>query len=371
MEFKWMDYEIPVQARALAAIIPLPDLTEWPTPRGKAEILLQTAAEVEHALMVQYLYAAYSLRDADEVTDPGQRQVLSSRTDTAWPQLLRGIAREEMGHLMTVQNLLLLLGLGPYFEREDFPPRKQLYPFPLHLERLSQRSLAKYVVAEAPVGALGIDDIVAVATQAAGAGINRVGVLYGLLGLVFCTADQVEAGATGDPDWDGFVCAVAAAAGQQAPPEAWHLGDDDFHPDSVAQQADPAAWLVGNLRVHRMTARPDAVQAIRDVCEQGAGPVNGGGVRQGEDTRSGAGAERPLSRAQRDVRSGQPVGDSPAASRCVRKPVPPNAWRGSSAGGPLDERATTGRRIRMPCERGRREFSADLNISRRSMGAPG
>jgi len=41
---------------------------------------------------------------------------------------------------MTVQNLLLALGLRPNLEREDFPPRKDLYPFALHLEPLTQRS---------------------------------------------------------------------------------------------------------------------------------------------------------------------------------------------------------------------------------------
>ncbi|MEJ7743434.1 MAG: ferritin-like domain-containing protein, partial [Nocardioidaceae bacterium] len=129
--------------------IQLPDLTALPSPLGKAEILLESAAEVEHALMVQYLYAAYSLKSGDEVTDPAQQAALDETSPDSWPQVLLGIAREEMGHLMTVQNLLLL-GLAPNLEREDFPPQKDLYPFALHLEPLSQRSLAKYVVAEAP-----------------------------------------------------------------------------------------------------------------------------------------------------------------------------------------------------------------------------
>ena len=47
--------------------VPLPDLSAYPTPRDKAKILLESAAEVEHALMVQYLYAAYSLKSKDQV----------------------------------------------------------------------------------------------------------------------------------------------------------------------------------------------------------------------------------------------------------------------------------------------------------------
>jgi hypothetical protein len=194
-DFDWISVEVRVSSesplRTLAVGLPeaaappeavtiqLPDLTRWPAPADKARVLLESAAEVEHALMVQYLYAAYSLKSSDEVQDPAQQAALDETSPDSWPHLLLGIAREEMGHLMTVQNLLLLLGLPPNLEREDFPPRKDLYPFSLHLEPLSQRSLAKYVVAEAPGNAGGIDDIVELARESAGAMINRVGVLYG------------------------------------------------------------------------------------------------------------------------------------------------------------------------------------------------
>ncbi|MDQ3851061.1 MAG: ferritin-like protein [Actinomycetota bacterium] len=264
----------PTEARAPDTVtVAIPDLSAFASPLAKAEILLQSAAEVEHALMVQYLYATYSLKVPREVTDAAQKAVLNESSAKGWPQVLLGIAREEMGHLMTVQNMLLLLGLAPNFEREDFPPRKDLYPFALHLEPLSQQSLAKYVVAEAPSGAADIDDIVVLASETAHATINRVGVLYGLLGLVLATEDQVEPGASGDPEWDAIVRGLAAAAHQQAPPDAWHLADGDFHPESLARQADPQDWQVADLRVHRMADRAAAVQAIRDIGEQGEGPT--------------------------------------------------------------------------------------------------
>jgi hypothetical protein len=269
--FEWSEFEVPSLAGAVT--VSLPDLTPWPTPIAKAQVLLESAAEVEHALMVQYLYAAFSLKTSKEVTDPAQKAVLSESSPRAWPASLLSIAREEMGHLMTVQNLLLLLGLAPNFEREDFPPRKDLYPFALHLEPLTQRSLAKYVVAEAPSDAEGIDDVLALATESAGATINHVGVLYGLLGLVFSTEDQVKTGASGDAEWDGIVRQLSAAAYQQAPASSWHLADADFHSDSVAQQADPDDWQVSHLRVHRTADRAQAVQALRDIGEQGEGPT--------------------------------------------------------------------------------------------------
>jgi hypothetical protein len=279
--FEWNEYEVPadaggtgaeqLEAAAASVTVAIPDLSAWPSPLAKAEILLQSAAEVEHALMVQYLYAAYSLKTQRDVTDPLQKAVLSETSPTAWPQVLSGIAREEMGHLMTVQNLLLLLGLPPNFEREDFPPRKDLYPFALHLEPLTRRALAKYVVAEAATDAAGIDDIIALATQSAEATINRVGVLYGLLGLVFTAAGDVTVG--GGDAWDAIVRRLAAAAYQQAPAEAWHLRDEDFHPDALSHQADPDDWQVAHLRVHVAADRTAALRAIRDVAEQGEGPT--------------------------------------------------------------------------------------------------
>ena len=44
-----------------------------------------------------------------------------------------------MGHLLTVQNLLSLLGGPPTFEREDYPWSSPYYPFPFCLEKLVAR----------------------------------------------------------------------------------------------------------------------------------------------------------------------------------------------------------------------------------------
>jgi len=115
----------------------LPDLSGFPTPREKAIRLLQTAAAVEHSLLVQYLYAGYSFSLPN-------RDILN-------------IAIEEMSHLMTVQNLLKLIGAEPDLSRQDFGPpagdEVRLFPFNLNLEPLTNVSLAKYVVAESPENA--------------------------------------------------------------------------------------------------------------------------------------------------------------------------------------------------------------------------
>ena len=103
---------------------------------------LRIAAEIEHALMVQYLYAAYSL--GGPMTDEHPHLV------RGWRDTLLTIAREEMGHLMTVQNLLLLMGGPVSFERHPHPWSSPFYPFEFNLDGLSLRSLASYVYAEMP-----------------------------------------------------------------------------------------------------------------------------------------------------------------------------------------------------------------------------
>jgi hypothetical protein len=102
--------------------------------------LLQVAAAIEHSLMVQYLYAAYS---ADVVIAAG------TFPDAAlWQQQLLTVAREEMGHLMTVQNALRLIGAAPNWKREDIPWDGPYYPFPMEFEPFTFIAIEKYVYAE-------------------------------------------------------------------------------------------------------------------------------------------------------------------------------------------------------------------------------
>src|SRR5215471_7791280 len=116
------------------------------TARLKAINLLQIAAEVEHALMAQYLYAAYSL---DEAFAQGEGET-TSKIDR-WKRDLRLIARQEMAHFVTVQNLLISLGAEVYVNRENnFSEHPDTYPFPVRFEKFNRNSLARYVATEAP-----------------------------------------------------------------------------------------------------------------------------------------------------------------------------------------------------------------------------
>src|ERR1700680_4789471 len=84
------------RARAIAPEtarqIELPPELSW---HDYAIFLLSMAAEIEHSLMVQYLYAAYSL-GGPQVPEEHRSKVLE------WQRVILGIAKEEMGHLVTV-----------------------------------------------------------------------------------------------------------------------------------------------------------------------------------------------------------------------------------------------------------------------------
>lgn len=156
-------------------------------PRDEAVFLLTAAAEIEHALMVQYLFAAYSVRVPATPPQSEPKKI---------QDVILQITREEMGHFITVQNLLHLIGGPLNFDREHLPYASELYPFRFKLEQLTLPSLAKYVVAESPkpLPADMTDDdqrlydetIVPAATQANdGEAIHHVGPIFARLEKLF------------------------------------------------------------------------------------------------------------------------------------------------------------------------------------------
>ena len=122
-----------------------PIIRDFADPVVELHRLLREASEVEHALMVQYLYAAFSLKPAYES--------LMGYGDANARDLL-GVAIQEMQHLAKVNQLLVVIGAAPCLLRQDFPNEPDIYPFELNLEPLSRQSVAKYVYTEAPASAL-------------------------------------------------------------------------------------------------------------------------------------------------------------------------------------------------------------------------
>jgi hypothetical protein len=162
---------VDAQRDALAATLAAIGWPRHPDPaatvKDEAEFLLQAAAEVEHQFIVQYLYAAFSLdRDRSTIADE-------------WFQHLDAIAKEEMGHLLTVQNLLTLLGRPGHFGRERSPAPEGT-PFPLSLQPFGLPFVSRFLVAESPIDAELPDDL-----GDRKATIDHVGVLYAMLYWLF------------------------------------------------------------------------------------------------------------------------------------------------------------------------------------------
>jgi len=177
---RWLSWSTPQPARSGAGATASaqdpftfpPSETNW---HDHAVMLLHIAAEIEHSLMVEYLFAAYTL-GGQQV--PQQHQVLVRR----WQEVILGIAKEEMGHLITVQNVLTLLGAPINLSRQDYSWTIDFYPFRFTLERLAPDTLATFVCAESPAKwtQASAPLIRRLAKVEARHAVNRVGILYGL-----------------------------------------------------------------------------------------------------------------------------------------------------------------------------------------------
>ena len=88
--------------------------------------MLCQAAEVEHGIMCQYLFAAFSLKQgADEGLTAGQLE-----TVTRWRRTVAHVATEEMLHLALVQNVLSAIGAAPHLTRPNLPAPRGTIPQP-------------------------------------------------------------------------------------------------------------------------------------------------------------------------------------------------------------------------------------------------
>jgi hypothetical protein len=234
-------------------VFPRPDEL---APRDWAVYLLRRAAQIEHALMVQYLFAAYSVRE--------QLPLGGGATTDDWYENLLQIAKEEMGHLLIVQNLLRLIGGPLCFDREEFPVASDLYPFPFQLERVTKDSLAKYVftemsakpLPETVISAAKRQEIEERARQAAGvasgAFINHVGTLYDTLLDVF--ENELREGPNGDFRTDRH---------------DYLAGKSQFsRTNDKTTDLDGTPNLTG-IKALAPTNQSDAVTALRIVGQQG------------------------------------------------------------------------------------------------------
>ncbi len=219
-----------------------------------AIFLLRVAAEIEHSLMVQYLFTAYSFGGPNV---PAQRQA----DVRAWQETILGIAKEEMAHLITIENLLTALGGPLNLNREDYPHGSAFYPFGFRLQPASLDSLATYVCAESPQE---WDDeeareIKARAQAEVGRPVNRVGMLYAK--LVALLRDQ-----TLIPE-EAF---DAGSVAFQASWDEWGRGYREGQRGREAMSALPQL-PAPELLIVEVGSRAAAIAALQQVAEQGEG----------------------------------------------------------------------------------------------------
>ena len=110
---------------------------------------LNEASEIEHGFMIQYIFAAMSMKKSIDEEISGEQQELIRK----WDSQILSVAREEMAHLGTVCNLLSAVGGAPHFRRPNFPQKAtQYYPFDFVLSRFSDESLYRFIRFELPKG---------------------------------------------------------------------------------------------------------------------------------------------------------------------------------------------------------------------------
>ncbi len=128
---------------------------------------LHEASEIEQQLMIQYLYAAFSMKKRpDERCSAAQYESVRR-----WGSTLLMVARQEMEHLALVNGLLTAIGADPYFGRENIPLQSRYYlgaglaaeraltaaaedvvpcDIPFVFERFNLATIGRFVCAESP-----------------------------------------------------------------------------------------------------------------------------------------------------------------------------------------------------------------------------
>jgi Ferritin-like len=110
---------------------------------------LEEASELEHGLMLQYMFAALSMKKRlDEGLTGAQQELVRD-----WESRILAVMREEMAHLGTVCNLLSAIGGAPRFGRPNFPQAaREYYPFSFMLLPFSDEALHRFIRFELPKG---------------------------------------------------------------------------------------------------------------------------------------------------------------------------------------------------------------------------
>jgi hypothetical protein len=211
--------------------------------------MLCSAAELEHALMCEYLFAAFTLKRS---TDEGLSEYQLGAVDR-WRQTLLMVAKQEMLHLAINCNLVNSLGASPHLSRPNLPQPAKHYPSGVRLALLpfGEQALRHFLYLERPEG------------------------------MDFDDADGLAA----------VDCAVPVMSEQEIAPHlqefatvghlyrsieagfrhlAEKMGEEQLFVGSASGQV--GGELFGWPQLRPVTCVDDVVQAIEAIVEQGEGP---------------------------------------------------------------------------------------------------
>ena len=131
------------------------------TTRAQLIDALRLAAELEHGLMCQYLFAAYSLKRYPYERWDGPEKKTEILTEAElecvrrWAMKITLIARQEMEHLGLALNMLSAIGGTPSFSRPNMPQRESYYGeacIKLELTTCNLATIQRFQAFEAPDG---------------------------------------------------------------------------------------------------------------------------------------------------------------------------------------------------------------------------
>lgn len=134
------------------------------TNREELRAYLWEACEIEQQLMIQYLFAAFTLKKhPDRSCSPAQLEAVRR-----WGSQVFMVARQEMEHLALANGILTAIAEDPFFARENIPvqsryflgqelaasrsPHDKVTPcdIPFVFERFTLDTIGRFVCAESP-----------------------------------------------------------------------------------------------------------------------------------------------------------------------------------------------------------------------------
>ena len=118
--------------------------------REDLAFVLSEASTLEHMIMCEYLFAAFSLkRNESEAISSAELEKVGR-----WEGVINTVAIQEMTHLALVNNMLVSIGSAPYFQHPNFPQPSRFFSpnIRLALVPFGEQALRHFLYLERPEG---------------------------------------------------------------------------------------------------------------------------------------------------------------------------------------------------------------------------